>query len=95
MLQKRLKCKQLEEKNTMQIELKINSYKVDNGLNVDFIEIINSNLWKMTPFMKFFWEQQKFNLVFIYSSSWARYHPMIVRFCSSVAQNRVLFTWAT
>ena len=65
MLQKRLKCKQLEEKNTMQIELKINNYQVDNGLNVDFIEIISSNLWKMTAFMKFFWEQQKFNLVFI------------------------------
>lgn len=65
MLQKRLKCKQLEEKNTMQIELKINNYQVDNGLNVDFIEIISSNLRKMTPFMKFFWEQQKFNLVFI------------------------------
>ena len=40
MLHERLKCKQLEEKNTIYViqrELQINNHKVDNGLNETFI----------------------------------------------------------
>ena len=37
----------------------------------------------MTPFMKFYWEQQK--CLFTPSSSWARYHPLIICFCLSLA----------
>ena len=40
MLQEGLKCKQLEEKNTiyiMQRELQINNYKICSGLNEAFI----------------------------------------------------------
>ena len=44
-------------------------------------EIISSNSGKMTPFMKLSWEQQK--RLFTSSSSWARYHPVIIRFCLS------------
>ena len=43
-------------------------------------ETISSNLGKMTPFMKLSREQ-----LFTSSSSWARYHPVIIRFCLSVA----------
>ena len=84
MLQVGLKCKQLEEKvQSIQRELKINSHKVDNGLNEDFIEIISSNSGKMTPFTKLFWEQQKH--LFTLPSSWVRYHTVIIRFCLYVA----------
>ena len=40
MLQEGLKCKQLEEKNTIYIiqrELQINNHKINNGLNEAFI----------------------------------------------------------
>ena len=39
-------------------------------------EIISSNSGKMTPFMKLSWER-----LFTSSSFWARYHPVIIRFC--------------
>ena len=42
----------------------------------------NSNSGKLTPFMILSWEQQKH--LFTSSSSWARYHAVIIRFCSSV-----------
>ena len=47
------------------------------------LEIISSNSGKMTPFMKLYWEQQK--RLFTPSSSWARYHPVIICFCLSLA----------
>ena len=57
MLQVELKCKQLEEKiQYTQRELKINNQKVDNMLNEDFIEIINFNSGKMTPFTSLYVE---------------------------------------
>ena len=50
------------------------------------LEIISSNSGKMTPFMKLYWEQQK--RLFTPSSSWARYHPVIIRFgLSSTAKS--------
>ena len=54
MQQKRLKCKQLDEKmQSTQKELKINNNKVENGLNEDFTEIISSSSGKMNPFSRF------------------------------------------
>ena len=44
-------------------------------------EIISSNSGKMTPFMKLSWER-----LFTSSSFWARYHPVIIRFCLCVAE---------
>ena len=84
MLQVRLKCKQLEEKiQSIQRELKINNHKVNNGLNKDFIEMISSNSGKMTPFMKFLWEQQK--RLFTSPSSWVRNGPVVICFFLYVA----------
>ena len=83
MLREGLKCKQLEENAIylIQREIQINNHKVDNGLKKPSSEIISSNSGKMTPFMKLSWEQQK--RLFTSSSSWARYHPVIIRFCLS------------
>ena len=44
-------------------------------------DIISSNSGKMTSFMKLSWKQQK--RLSTSSSSWARYHPMIIRICLS------------
>ena len=46
--------------------------------------IISENLGKMTPFMKLFWEQQK-QFTENKSKTSKRYHPMIIRFCLSLA----------
>ena len=43
----------------------------------------------MTPFMKLSWEQQK--RLFTSSSSWARCHPVIIRFCLSATANKIAF----
>ena len=84
MQQERLKCRQLEQKiENMQKELKHNNHIIDNQLNKDFIDIIGSNTNNVTPFMELFWEQQK--RLFSSSESGARYHPMIIRLCLSLA----------
>ena len=44
-------------------------------------EIISPKSGKKTPFMKVSREQQR---LLTSSSSWVRYHPVIIRFCLSV-----------
>ena len=80
MLLEGLKCKQLEENKIyiIQRELQINNHKTDNGLNE---AVIQDNSGEMTPFIKLYWEQQK--RLFTSSSSWVRYHPVIIYFCLS------------
>ena len=46
-------------------------------------EIISSNSGKITSIMIISFEQQE--RLFTSSSFWARYHPVIIRFCLSVA----------
>ena len=46
--------------------------------------IMSENLGKMTPFMKLFCEQQK-QFTKNKSATSNRYHPMIIRFCLSLA----------
>ena len=46
--------------------------------------IMSENLGKMTPLMKLFWEQQK-QFTKNKSATSNRYHPMIIRFCLSLA----------
>ena len=75
--------------NQYQREIKINNYKVDNGLNEDFIRIISSNSGKLTPFTKLFKEQQK--CLFTSPSSWVRYHPAIIRFCLLICSSKIAF----
>ena len=58
----------------------MNNHKADNGLS----EIISSNSGKKNSFMNLSCEQQQKRL-FTSSFSWARYHPVIIRFYLSVA----------
>ena len=46
-------------------------------------ELISSNSGKITSIMIISFEQQE--RLFTSSSLWARYHPVIIRFCLSVA----------
>ena len=77
----RLRCAELEKQlNEMHSELEKTNIQVDH----DFSKILNSgNDADITPFMKLFWEQQK--KLFCSSSKGVRYHPMIIRFCLSLA----------
>ena len=82
----RLKCKLLESRIAeMQKSLQNNSKQVDSGLSKDFISLYSSyNKENIPPFMKLFWEeQQKYNSAT--SSSSIRYHPMIIKYCLSIA----------
>ena len=82
--QHRLKCAQLEQElQEMRAELKKSSVEVDNELSKDLIEIFDSEKSKITPFMKLFWEEQQ--KLFQKSSTGVQYHPMIIRFCLSLA----------
>ena len=81
----RLRCAELERQlNEMRVELEKTNIEVDHELSNDFSKILNSaNDADITPFMKLFWEQQK--KLFSGSSKGVRYHPMIIRFCLSLA----------
>ena len=46
--------------------------------------IMSENLEKLTPFMKLFWEQLKQSTKNKSATS-TRYHPIIIRFCLSLA----------
>ena len=79
----RLKCANLEKKlNEMTAEIENSSVEVDHGLSND-IAIILSQSKEITPFMSLFWQQQK--KLFNSSSTGVRYHPMIIRYCLSLA----------
>lgn len=80
----RLRCAQLErELNEMQAELRKSSVEIDHELSSDFASILGSAGGKVTPFMNLFWQQQQ--KLFASSASGVRYHPMIIRFCLSLA----------
>ena len=70
----------------MENEIKLNSSViVDEELGQDIFKIMDDNSESMSsisPFMKLFWEQQKQK---IGEGTGVRYHPMIIRFCLSLA----------
>ena len=67
----------------MQKEIENASVPLQNeGLNTDFFEIMENNK-NVTPFMKLFWQQQK--QAAQGNQKTIRYHPMILRFCISLA----------
>ena len=43
----------------------------------------NADIRKISPFMKFFWEEQQNYLSCL--STTVRYHPMVIRYCLSLA----------
>lgn len=80
----RLKCSQLErELEEMKNELASSNVQIDHKMSNDFVKILSDADEKMTPFMNLFWQQQK--KLFSSSSQGVRYHPMIIRFCLSLA----------
>ena len=81
----RLRCAELErELNEMRAELAKTNIEVDHELSTDFCKITNSaDDSEITPFMKLFWEQQR--KLFSSSATGVRFHPMIIRFCLSLA----------
>ncbi len=81
--EQRLKIKNLEETIAeMQIEIKSGSVSVTTDFSKDILNIISQKGKNMSPFMQLFWEQQK--KAFSCSSSGARNHPMLIRYCLAI-----------
>lgn len=80
----RLKCTELErELHEMRAEIMKTNIEVDHQLSNDFTSILDESDSEITPFMNLFWQQQK--KLFSSSRTGVRYHPMIIRFCLSLA----------
>ena len=80
----RLKCAELEQKlEEMKLEIQKSSVEVDHQLSQDITSILGKSDKIVTPFMDLFWQQQKKLLT--RSSTGVRYHPMIIRYCLSLA----------
>ena len=65
----------------MQKETSGKCITINSNIADDIEEVMNKNL-NVSPFMKFFWEQQKSSQN---EGSGVHYHPMIIRFCLSIA----------
>ena len=79
-----LKCKELEGKlEEMNNEIYLNSVNVTESMNNDLIDIMNNVGKDIPPFMQLFWQEQKTSLSV--TANGIRYHPMIIRFCLSIA----------
>ena len=85
------------EIQNLQHEISKSSMKVDDGLSADLIKIMsNAEKSEVSPFMKFFWEEQKKYLNVSCKTS-IRYHPMIIRYClalqakSAAAYNEIRY----
>ena len=85
------------EIQNLQNEISKSSMKVDDGLSADLIKIMsNAEKSEVSPFMKFFWEEQKKYLNVSCKTS-IRYHPMIIRYClalqakSAAAYNEIRY----
>ena len=94
----RLENKMLRtEIKKLQDEISKSSIKIDEELNADLVSIMsNANQSKVSPFMKFFWdEQQKY--INAGSKTSIRYHPMIIHYClalqskSAAAYNEIRY----
>ena len=80
----RLRCAELERQlEEMKIEIQKNSVEVGHDLSNDFTSIFSNADKEVTPFMNLFWQQQK--KLFTSSGTGVRYHPMLIRFCLSLA----------
>ena len=81
----RLKCAELEQKlEEMKLEIQRSSVEVDHQLSQDITSIPGKSEKNITPFMDLFWQQQK--KLSTRSSTGVRYHPMIIRYCLSLAR---------
>ena len=84
--EQQLKCAKLEkELEEMKIEIENASIAVDDEMSKDVVSMLSKISNKeMTPFMQLFWQQQK-KMLQASTNKGIRYHPMIIRFCLSLA----------
>ena len=73
--------KLLSEVERMKKEIKTNGIHLDQDLSNDIETIMSENSQTVSPFMRLFWEQQKH----LFQGGCKQYHPMIIRFCLSLA----------
>ena len=67
----------------MNNEIYLNSVNVTESMNNDLVDIMNNVGKDISPFMQLFWQEQKKPLNV--TANGKRYHPMIIRFCLSIA----------
>lgn len=80
----RLKCADLERQlEEMRTEINNSSMEIDHEWSNDLTTILRKSDVNITPFMNLFWQQQK--KLFSSSQTGVRYHPMIIRYCLSLA----------
>lgn len=80
----RLKCAELEQQlQEMKLEIERSSVEVDTQYSQDITSILGNSDQNITPFMSLIWQQQKKPLTS--SKTGVRYHPMITRYCLSLA----------
>eukprot|EP00794_Sanderia_malayensis_P015485 gene15485-17063_t len=80
--EERMKTSQLKSKiERMEKEIKFAGVKIDDQLSSDISGIMNDNIENASPFMQLFWDQQTRLL----RNGSKKYHPMITRFCLSLA----------
>jgi len=80
----RFRCAELEQKlEEMKLEIQKSSVEIDHQLSQDITSILGKSDKNITPFMDLFWQQQKKLLT--RSSTGVRYHPMVIRYCLSLA----------
>ncbi|XP_022799506.1 uncharacterized protein LOC111337464 [Stylophora pistillata] len=82
--EQRLRCSELEHQlDEMRNELKKSSINTDHELGNDFAKLFSSADKDVAPFMNLFWQQKQ--RMATSSKYGVRYHPMIIRFCLSLA----------
>ena len=67
----------------MKEEISRHSVPINSDLSHDILGLITKHGGTMSPFMKLFWQQQQINTS--RSSKGHRHHPMITRWCLSIA----------
>jgi len=72
--------KKLDE---MKKEIKYSSIEIDHALRKDITYTIGKSDGNITSFMELFWQEQK--KLLRSTNSGVRYHPMIIRYCLSLA----------
>ena len=80
----RIECSALKRQiKEMRLEIESHSMKVDEDLQKDIVNVLDSTAEQHSPFMKLFWKQQQ--EAWQRNEKGVRYHPMIIRFALSIA----------
>lgn len=67
----------------MKLEIQKSSVEVDHQLSKGITSILGNSNNSITPFMNLFWQEQK--KLLSNNSTGVRYHPMVIRYCLSLA----------